>query len=104
MIDPQLGRLRWYMDDKGDLVYVDEVGQHLVNVHKLIDCAGPCPVHRPTDHHMRTWPIVWRGDRGIFERLCEHGIGHPDPDSMYYSAEFGAGDSGIHGCDGCCSG
>jgi hypothetical protein len=30
------------------------------------------------------------------ERICDHGVGHPDPD------EFMA-DVWVHGCDGCCA-
>jgi hypothetical protein len=48
-------------------------------------------------HHMRDWPLIWRNDRGIFERKCPHGIGHPDPD------QGGPNFSAVHGCDGCCS-
>jgi hypothetical protein len=32
------------------------------------------------------------------ERICEHGIGHPDPDQIMRD-EAGW----VHGCDGCCS-
>ena len=46
-------------------------------------------------------PRIWRPDRGIWERVCEHGIGHPDPDDpRILSGE----DRGVHGCDGCCIG
>jgi hypothetical protein len=45
---------------------------------------------------MRSWPQHWRGDRGIIERVCDHGIGHPDPDDRNRDK--------IHGCDGCCVG
>lgn len=75
--------------------FVDDDLQLLVNVHRATDCVGPCPIHRPTDHHMRSWPLIYRFDRAIFERRCEHGIGHPDPDSLDET-------HGVHGCDGCC--
>lgn len=55
-------------------------------------------IHNPTKHHMREWDVVLR-ETGLMERLCPHGIGHPDPDS---AAHFGP-EWGIHGCDGCCS-
>lgn len=63
--------------------------------HKPGTCAGGdvCVVHNPSDHTMRTWPMVWRADWGMVERICEHGIGHYDPDQP--------GDK-THGCDGCC--
>lgn len=60
-------------------------------------CEGedrPCLVHRPSDHHMRSWPLNWRADRNLMERWCPHGIGHPDPDEINPDTS--------HGCDGCC--
>lgn len=47
-------------------------------------------------HHMAGWPRHYRGDRGIWERICPHGIGHPDPDQPLDNGR------GVHGCDGCC--
>lgn len=65
-----------------------------------------CALHKRTDHSMRSFMQHWRDDRGIIERICPHGVGHPDPDQWHYfkkrlgkkraSAEF------VHGCDGCC--
>lgn len=43
----------------------------------------------------------WRPDRGIMERVCEHGVGHPDPDDVKVQA--GGWTETIHGCDGCCN-
>ncbi len=37
----------------------------------------------------------WRGDRGIWEGLCAHGVGHP----LYINKPI----EGIHGCDRCCN-
>lgn len=72
-------------------------GRTLYNVHPAAECiGGSCTIHRPSDHHMRDWPLVWRNDRAMFERTCPHGIGHPDPDGV----DFLGG--GVHGCDGCC--
>lgn len=77
-----------------------------MTVHDRRDCEGPCPVHGPSDHHMVKWPLHWRDDRQIFERICEHGWGHPDPDTMQHIyAKRGPKEAeleGIHGCDGCC--
>lgn len=72
----------------------------LSNVHDRSQCAGEnCTIHNMSDHHMRSWPQHWRSDRGIMERVCSHGVGHPDPDSPWPD-----GDSRwVHGCDGCCS-
>jgi hypothetical protein len=64
-----------------------------------------CTIHNPSDHHMRTWPLIWRGDKAMFERLCpDKRIGHPDPDDMVYHELMGDLSKSIHGCDGCCSG
>lgn len=66
--------------------------------HKKDQCLGEnCTIHNVSDHHMKDWPQNWRGDRRIMERICEHGIGHPDPDDI----RVAAGDN-VHGCDGCC--
>lgn len=76
--------------------------------HPPQDCAGrTCCVHNPSEHKMRTWPQNWRADRRLMERICEHGIGHPDPDDLAFKRlrfgpEYSWGE-GIHGCDGCCS-
>lgn len=67
----------------------------IFNVHSRAVCKHPCTLHAPTDHHLRDLPLIWRTDRGCFERICKHGTGHPDPDDK--------GHEGIHGCCGCCS-
>ena len=58
-----------------------------------------CTIHKRTDHSMRSFPQFWRSDRKIMERICTHGVGHPDPDE--YKIIEGI-DDGAHGCDGCC--
>ena len=71
-----------------------------IRAHAKADCDGPpCPLHHRTDHHMRSFPQVWRDDRGLMERICPHGIGHPDPDDRKASDPV----EGMHGCDGCCT-
>lgn len=76
-------------------------GQRLTNVHDKSECKGNCPIHNPSDHHMKEWPLHWRDDRGFFERICEHGVGHPDPDDVVYHLSR-SNDISVHGCDGCC--
>lgn len=67
------------------------------HTHDVFECREEnCAVHSPSNHHMRTWPINYRMDRGITERICKHGIGHPDPDCIRAKEDSG------HGCDGCC--
>lgn len=83
-----------------------EVIGRLTRVHPPEACVGrPCVIHNPSDHSMRDLPLHWRGDRALFERICEHGVGHPDPDDLHYHVNV-AGDTsaGVHGCDGCCFG
>lgn len=83
-------------------------GQVLQGVHPPTACEGRgCPLHHPTPHHMVEWGLLWRGDRGLMERLCpEHGTGHPDPDHMaWYATTHTPNDTwaeGVHGCCGCC--
>lgn len=70
--------------------------------HRREECAGEnCTIHNRSQHPMRSFEQHWRADRAIMERICPHGIGHPDPDD--YRLATGA-DNGTHGCDGCCNG
>lgn len=67
-----------------------------------------CCIHNPSNHLMAQFKQYWRSDRQIVERICPHGIGHPDPDFMRYilktKGEKDAHYEYIHGCDGCCKG
>ena len=73
-----------------------------ISCHDYHDCKGsPCPIHNPSDHPMKDFPTHWRDDRQIMERICPHGVGHPDPDDLRIR---NGEDRGVHGCDGCCSG
>jgi len=75
----------------------------LKNVHNPSLCSGRnCVIHNPSDNHMKDWPLNWRDDRKIMERICEHGVGHPDRDELTYQDSRGNFSVGIHGCDGCC--
>lgn len=82
--------------------YTTGTGQVLHGVHDPNACSGrACVIHAPSDHAMRRFPTHWRPDRGLMERICPHGIGHPDPDDVAYLAMRGLLGS-VHGCDGCC--
>jgi hypothetical protein len=72
-------------------------------IHSINECRGFCPFHNPSDHHMVKWPRNVRAS-ALTERICPHGIGHPDPDSYeWLEKTFPQGGAwGIHGCDGCC--
>ena len=87
-----------------DTEYPGERMLALKGVHDPASCAGRgCSVHHPSDHPMAPWPGVWRNGKGIFERVCPHGVGHPDPDDLAYMESIGNEAVGVHGCDGCCS-
>lgn len=71
-------------------------------------CRGEvCCIHNRTQHHMREWPQNWRQDRQLMERICPHGVGHPDPDHLtYLERTFGVERRNLeasHRCDGCCA-
>lgn len=96
---------RWIVGAASEEVFGAQVGATvLTNVHDPALCAGEwCVVHRPSAHHMRDWPLNWRGDRQLMERICPHGVGHPDPDSLAFHVRNGRKWQGNHGCDGCCA-
>lgn len=88
-------------------LYISGTGQRVI-VHSEKNCSGTnCVIHCPSSHHMNGWPTNWRDDIGMMERICIHGVGHPDPDDIKFKADQGAGGPvewlGIHGCDGCCN-
>jgi len=79
----------------------------LRGVHNSESCIGDvCTMHKMSNHPMRTFPQHWRSDRRLMERICPHGIGHPDPDDIKIvnGWEDGKNYELIHGCDGCCEG
>lgn len=72
-------------------------------------CTGrACPIHRPSGHHMRDWPLllpITAGDL-VLERACPHGVAHPDPDSAAQAEALDQthiGEHRLHACDGCCT-
>lgn len=76
-----------------------------VVIHSESVCEAPCPFHSPSSHPLNCAEKLIRMDKaGLVERLCKHGVGHDDPDSVAYMQKKGAKWAGIHGCDGCCSG
>jgi len=87
-------------------IWVGRDGSILEGVHPFEKCQGrACCLHAPSDHKMRDWPLHWRNDRALMERICPHGVGHPDPDDLAYGEMVMPGTAwsrGIHGCDGCC--
>ena len=63
-----------------------------------------CAIHNPSYHPLSDARQYMRVDKGyLIERICDHGVGHPDPDSASFMAKTGWGKGiWIHGCDGCC--
>jgi hypothetical protein len=94
-----------------DWLLIGEMNIPLDCAHKEAECSALlgdedyCPLHKPSDHGMNTWPMVMRST-ALIERVCKHGIGHPDPDSVAWMDKYGEEEAegmwGIHGCDGCC--
>lgn len=80
--------------------YVTSFNQKIVNVHDEGTCWGEyCTIHKWSNHPLVNFPQFWREDKGMMERICSHGIGHPDADEL----NLDVGDRGVHACDGCCS-
>lgn len=83
-------------------------GPTLLRTHPESLCADDptCCIHKPSDHPLKNAKMNWRDDRGLMERICRHGIGHPDPDDIAHKrrtrGEKYAGAMAVHGCDGCC--
>lgn len=70
-----------------------------------LECRDGCAIHAPSMHTMNAFPQFMRADKSyLIERLCPHGVGHPDPDSYSYFKSKGMNWMGVHGCDGCCEG
>lgn len=87
-------------------VSFDGEGFHLVKLHdEAPQCHDHgCVIHSPTpdcEANRAGWPYNWRTDRGIMERICPHGVGHPDPDAAAYLARRGIDFENVHGCCGC---
>ena len=86
----------WVLANATEPVLGAQRGMTLLRVHDSANCEGrACCIHHPSGHHMVTWPQNWRADRRLMERICPHGVGHPDPDDLNPDS--------THGCDGCCS-
>ena len=69
-------------------------------------CTGRgCAIHNhPSHHRLARAPLYWREDGGKLERVCEHGVGHDDYDSVQYLLSVDPSFISGHGCDGCCGG
>lgn len=65
----------WLLADSGQLVQ---------EIHPKAWCSGTCVVHRPSRHHMRKLELSFDMERKSFQRTCEHGALHCDPDEQTY--------------------
>jgi hypothetical protein len=75
-------------------------------IHNKKSCRGNhCPFHNPSDHRLKDAPMNIRYDKGgLVERICEHGIGHDDPDSVAFFVRINdRWVTSLHGCCGCCN-
>lgn len=78
-----------------------------IGVHDELSCGGwGCPIHKPSAHKMVDWPMrLHHSTVPLVERLCEHNIRHPDPDSVAWLARTTGMRINLFGhtsCDGCC--
>ncbi|MBD8057841.1 hypothetical protein IC607_02525 [Cellulomonas sp. JH27-2] len=97
--------------DLVDVRYIEVNGSYaghgLLRTHGRRECSGPnCPIHNPSEHPLADAPLLWREDGGFMERLCPHGVGHPDVDRLAHTMRT-QGESATrriarHACDGCC--
>jgi hypothetical protein len=83
-----------YRTGTGQKLYVHQEGDYCQKL--------GCCIHAPSDHPLRAHPTNWRKDRCMMERICDHGIGHPDPDHIAYVMRTQGECDSVHGCDGCC--
>lgn len=76
-------------------------GLHL-QTHMRSQCQGEwCCIHRPMPGPWSEWPLHWRGDRGIMERICPCGVGHPAVEQFDHWAKTDQKYQAIHGCCFC---
>jgi hypothetical protein len=102
-----MSALEWsvFLEAADKILSMEDVtltGGETLRVHNRKMCQGRhCSIHNPSNHHMVTWPQHWRSYAKRMERICPHGVGHPDPDDVIFRASKGDNHT-AHGCDGCC--
>lgn len=81
--------------------HILESGQ-TVQTHPRGKCFGTwCAIHSQMPGPWSSWPRLWRGDRGIMERQCPCGVGHPVAEMYDYVLNAGQEWILVHGCCGC---
>ena len=96
----------WSLTDAGPVAgEVAGAAAVLRGVHARAVCAPyRCWLHAPSPHRLSRAPVVIRTDWWfLVERICPHGLGHPDPDDIAYHHRSGRVGIESHSCDGCCS-
>lgn len=87
----------------GKVEFTHSSGSILRTHEETLDCYDyGCVVHFPSHQRLSEAPYNWREDTGVMERICPHGVGHPDLDSANHYLRLGMGYMNVHGCDGCC--
>ena len=68
-----------------------------------------CVIHNPSDHPLKNAKMDFLPDFNMIYRVCAHGIGHPDPDSlevlkwrMQWMEVEAIASTHMSNCDGCC--
>lgn len=80
-----------------------EIFAGLKNVHDKDFCAGQiCVMHNPINGDFRRLLLVWENNVKRYERVCEHGVTHPDPSQFAFWRATGQEQLGTHPCDRCC--
>lgn len=102
-------------EEIGDVIGLPD--GRILNTHGSDECSGPhCCIHNPSSHPLKDAPLSWRSDRALMERICKHGVAHPDPDdAAHWERQVGGENADEaarrvlkfrqeHPCDGCCVG
>jgi hypothetical protein len=95
----QLRRVKKEVEGGNYEINLLEHTDEYIFTHLVTQCHNSerCTIHNKSDHSMRSFPQHFRFDRMLMERICTHGVGHPDPDEFYLEVNA----KGVHGCDGC---
>jgi hypothetical protein len=99
--DPKTGYLTM-LEESPDSGAVFRLG----NTHQPSQCSDhPCVIHNTGSLHPLTMePAFWNAEQGCIERVCYHGVHHPDRDDEAYYISMGHGSRDHDDCDGCCTG
>lgn len=99
-------------EDIGDSITL--VDGRTLKTHGKDQCSGEsCCIHNPSVHPLADAPLDWRPERALIERVCDHGVHHPDPDDRaHWERKIGTDPvaeefldaRAEHPCDGCCTG